>query len=113
MRVTITTGVNVAARHPEFTARSFTVTAPDHELDPDMLFSAANRVMDAPDDAERVASEYPGLAWLLEVRAALDANDAPSMSTGDTIDVDTDAGVRLGTWRCEAFGWSTRSEVTA
>lgn len=103
MLITITTGVRIARNYPQegFTAKVFTVDAPDVEVNPDDIFHAANRIDDVDVDCRNLNAD-----WLKTIRRALDTAEAPSMCGGDTIELIAANGTYLGGWNCESIGWS-------
>lgn len=103
MKLTISTGVRAATDYPEhgFTVHSFTVDVPDHELDPETVWRAGNRVDSLDGDLAVLAQP-----WQRDIRRALDANEAPSLSVGDTLALASDSGTPLIRWLCESSGWS-------
>ena len=72
------------------------------ELNPEEVFVAANRIEGLDEDCARL--RHP---WQVELRKQIDVDRACSMSSGDTIELVSDAGHHLGGWRCDPFGWST------
>lgn len=102
MLVTISTGVKIANMYPaEFSATVFTVTVPDIEISPDAVFHAANRIDEDEVDIANLETD-----WQQDIRRALDTARAPSMSSGDAIELIAANGTYLGGWRCEPIGWS-------
>lgn len=108
MLVTITTGVKIASLYPaEVSATVFTVDAPDIEINPEQVFVAANRIDEDASDIAALPTE-----WQKDIRRALDTARAPSMSSGDAIELIAANGTYLGGWRCEPIGW-TKIEVVS
>lgn len=103
MKLTISTGVRVATDYPEegFEVHTFTVDVPDHELDPETVWRAGNRVDSL--DGDLAALTEP---WQRDVRRALDTHQAPSLSVGDTLALVSDSGTPLIAWRCASSGWT-------
>lgn len=101
MKLTITTGVRVATDYPgEFMARPFTVDVPDHELDPETVWQAGNRIEECDTDCQRLPHQ-----WQRDIRRDLDCNEAPSLSVGDTLHLHSDSGTLLVAWVCAPVGW--------
>jgi hypothetical protein len=76
------------------------------DVDPDDVFTAANRISDAADDVEAL-----DLQWMKDLRNAIDTHNAPSMSVGDTFEKVSDDGQYLGGYAVMMSGWKllTRS----
>lgn len=102
MKLTINTGVRVAEDYPEegFAVHTFTVDVPDHELDPETVWRAGNRIDSLEGDLANLAQP-----WQRDIRRALDANEAPSLSVGDTLVLTSDSGTPLVSYLCDSFGW--------
>jgi phage FluMu protein gp41 len=102
MKLTISTGLRFAEWHPdEVTIKVFTVDVPDQELDPEAVWQAGNRITSTEADLAALKHE-----WQRQVRIALDANESPSLSVGDTLELCSDSGTYLGGWRCAPAGWT-------
>lgn len=103
MQLTITFHGGTGRYNPADTdiSHELTVDVPTGEIDPDDVFVAANRIDYSQADVDNL-----GTLWQKMIRITLDRASLPSMCTGDTIAIISDAGRNIGGWRCEPIGWS-------
>lgn len=74
-------------------------TPPEFALDD--VFVALNRIDDQAADVARLESE-----WQRTARRRLDLLQAPSMQVGDTIELFSASGSRLGAFEVAVTGWT-------
>jgi hypothetical protein len=88
-----------------------------NEVHPDQMFETLQRIGHPTEqydgighDLSRISKRYENqeamskLMW--DARIMLDRIGAPSMSTGDTIQMQSDSGEEIVTWRCDPIGWT-------
>lgn len=88
------------------------------EVHPDEMFETLQRIGHPTDnDADHKAADLSRIMQRFEnqeamsklmwdARIMLDRVGAPSMSTGDTIQMQSDSGREIVTWRCDMIGWT-------